>query len=653
MRFSRPTAIAASPSSETRNTNSDKRALEDPTADDESETARESLTPASATSSKSPKGDIVEGEESKQLETIDSIPGFGSSSSASKRVGGEEGFVMSTKEATEGAAAPDVSTQKSLASSPPRPRSSRRSRRSNSDEIPRMVQGHMENNIDNAPHSYQQQHHQHYQAFYQQHPGAYPPPPPPPAYDPSRSSSSWGASSPKLYVQPPPPPPPHLGNSPMQLPSHSGPRTWSDNHQFNRQQPSPPPPHFAASGMSSSTSVLPDHPYEGQPLLHHSTRSSRHRRRERQHRRAYSSSAAEPDAYGSFWREPVRTDVTSSRRSNKAHFSPRNEIMGLTNSLRSTQSAGGGVIIPPDSPSSAASSTRKYYPSPRSVSGPTTPLGGGEAVFMANRHSSGRHHRTESTRKMHIRQQSAQMWVQDIKGQEQAPACRNVLFLLLFVFHLLFIGYLGNIYGNEALRPHGGFATAVTPEELLVNTTTVTDTGDHDTQEVTIYYSNLIVLAGWSGLFAVILSALLFSAMAIFSRHFVQVALCLVICLSFIWGTAGIGLSPQSFVPVTGIIALALTVAYSFIVWDRIPFAASNLLTALRGVNAVPGIIVVAFLFQAVAWTWLLYYVVVVCGVYDSIKNGDLPVSQEFRVIVYSFLGLSFYWTFQVLQVRF
>ena len=49
--------------------------------------------------------------------------------------------------------------------------------------------------------------------------------------------------------------------------------------------------------------------------------------------------------------------------------------------------------------------------------------------------------------------------------------------------------------------------------------------------------------------------------MTAFARRFVQVALMIVIALSFIWGTVGIGFSPKSFVPVTGIIFLALTVA--------------------------------------------------------------------------------------------
>lgn len=280
---------------------------------------------------------------------------------------------------------------------------------------------------------------------------------------------------------------------------------------------------------------------------------------------------------------------------------------------------------------------------------------GGEAVFLAQQ---GRrtHHRNESIRKMQIRQQSAQLFVEDIKGEVQSKQCRDVLFLLIFVFHLLFMGYLGKTYGSESWARHTVANETTTPllegvydDDEVIQPILVTSDG------VEIYYQNLLYIACLCGLFAVALSALLLSAMTIFTKYFVQVALMIVITLSFIWGTVGIGLSPKTVVPVTGIIALAVTVAYSFIVWDRIPFAAANLLTALSGVQANPGTIVVAFCFQALALGWSVYYAIVVYGVYDSIQDNKLQVSSHnnmLRDMIYGFLAISYYWTFQVLQVR-
>lgn len=97
---------------------------------------------------------------------------------------------------------------------------------------------------------------------------------------------------------------------------------------------------------------------------------------------------------------------------------------------------------------------------------------------------------------------------------------------------------------------------------------------------------------------------------------------------------------------------MALAVAYTFIVWDRIPFAAANLLTALSGIRANPGTLVVAFGFQALALAWSVYYAIVVSGIYDAIQEeGRLDLSQPMAYFVYVLLGISYYWTFQVLTV--
>lgn len=133
------------------------------------------------------------------------------------------------------------------------------------------------------------------------------------------------------------------------------------------------------------------------------------------------------------------------------------------------------------------------------------PLSGGSRVSV----------RSSSMRKTHLRQQSVQVFMETIKGVEQRTTCRSVLFLLLFLFHLVFIGYLGMLYGEEAVTPH------------------------KDETEVTIIYKNFVLLACAGGLFAMVLSILLLANMMYFARNFIQVALVLVIGMSFVWGTLG------------------------------------------------------------------------------------------------------------------
>ena len=64
---------------------------------------------------------------------------------------------------------------------------------------------------------------------------------------------------------------------------------------------------------------------------------------------------------------------------------------------------------------------------------------GGEAVFLLNKRSS----QEQSTcakahsRKRHMQQPSAQLFMEEEKGVKQMPACRDIVFMLFFVFHLL------------------------------------------------------------------------------------------------------------------------------------------------------------------------------------------------------------------------
>jgi Plasma-membrane choline transporter len=261
--------------------------------------------------------------------------------------------------------------------------------------------------------------------------------------------------------------------------------------------------------------------------------------------------------------------------------------------------------------------------------------GGGEAVFLAHKNGKGRHR--ESTRKRHMRQQSAQLFMEEVKGTEQPLQCRDMVFLLLFIFHIVGIAFLGNTYGRYAFITVGA-----TSEE----------SGDRE-DKVELYYSNFVYLAGISGLFAVAFSMMTFGLMTVIARRFVQVALGLAITISFVWGTLGTGLSPKNVVPITGFIALALSVAYAFIVWERIPFCAANLTAALSGIRANLGTLVIAASFQVVSLLYSVYFLFVVVGVYDSIQAGHLVLSHDMQICIYTLMGISYYWTYNVILVSF
>jgi len=475
---------------------------------------------------------------------------------------------------------------------------------------------------------------------------------------------------PSTIIGPPPRVPSPYNMSPVGMPQghghghHTHRRAESWSGQFPPMCP-PSPGHYS---MSSGGNPLipflnndPQNHNEMNPLLggpSPTERNSSARRKRKStggHRRSHSSGAAYPGVPANFF-PPDMPPPPPPRTMEK--FSPRGEFMKLTNSFRST----------PESPSGrkAYQGVPPYPPSPsgtpRSISGKVSfsphvgasPSGygainvtnsnaampdfpananvgvGGEAVFLAHKNGGGRHR--ESTRKRHMRQQSAQLFMEEVKGIEQPLQCRDVVFLLLFLFHIVGFAFLGTTYGHDAM-------------DISANNATAGDLGD----EVELYFSNIVYVAGLSGLFALAFSLLAFGLMTMIARKFVQVALCLAITISFAWGTIGTGLSPKNVVPITGFVAFALSVAYAFIVWERIPFCASNLVTALSGLRANTGALVIAISFQVFSVLYFIYFLFVVVGVYDAIQEEKLDLSENMQTFVYTMMGVSFYWTFNVI----
>lgn len=441
--------------------------------------------------------------------------------------------------------------------------------------------------------------------------------------------------------------------------SHRRAESWSGNFP----PMAPPSPGFSySSGGNPLIPFLNDpqsetNPLLGPPQMDSMGRPSSSRRKRKSssggHRRSNSLGAAYPGMPGNFFPGSELPPPPPPRAMEK--FSPRSEFMKLTSSFRGT----------PDSPSGRKMSGYQISPTgtPRSISGKVTfsphvtasPSGygainvtnssmgmpdfpstaGGEAVFLAQKNG-GRHHHShrESSRKRHMRQQSAQLFMEEVKGIHQPMACRDIAFLLLFLFHIVGIAFLGTTYGHDAFDIGVG------------------STEDGLGDEVELYYSNVIYVAGLSGIFAVAVSLLAFGLMTVIARRFVQVALCLAITISFAWGTIGTGLSQKNVVPITGFVALALSIAYAFIVWERIPFCASNLVTALSGLRANLGTLVVALSFQALSLLYCIYFIFVVVGVYNAIQEEKLLLSHNMQVFVYAMMAISFYWTFNVILVR-
>jgi hypothetical protein len=255
-------------------------------------------------------------------------------------------------------------------------------------------------------------------------------------------------------------------------------------------------------------------------------------------------------------------------------------------------------------------------------------------------------HNTTVRPKTHMRQQSVNVYMKMFKGKKQPKSCKDAFFGVLFILQVVVMCYVGIKFGPEA------FVKTETAEVLDDDSNLKPLLLQDDTDDIKLDYQSIVKLASVCGAFAILVSALALAFMMAMSRRLVYVALVLSIGVSFAWGTIGIGISPQSFVPITGIITLMLTVGYMFVVWDRIPFASANLTTALTGVRDNLGLVGIAFLFQFLALVCSICYSFAYVGLYDAMNSGGFIYSGDRAMVIMHVLFLaSYYWTFQVLRV--
>ena len=265
-----------------------------------------------------------------------------------------------------------------------------------------------------------------------------------------------------------------------------------------------------------------------------------------------------------------------------------------------------------------------------------------------------------SRSRSHMRQNSVNLYMKSFKGEVQPKGqFKDVLFGILFILQLVLMCIVGLKFGPDALVPTSedlGLEEGLGDDDTELDNIIGGFDGDvenEDDTKIVLAYQNIVKMAYTCGAFAIIVSALALAFMMAMSRRLVYVALVLSIGVSFAWGTIGIGISPKSFVPITGIIALMLTVGYMFVVWDRIPFASANLTTALTGVRDNLGLVGVAFLFQFLALVCSIYYTFTFVGLHDAMHAGALKgISDNAMIVLDALLLVSYYWTYQVLRVR-
>ena len=118
----------------------------------------------------------------------------------------------------------------------------------------------------------------------------------------------------------------------------------------------------------------------------------------------------------------------------------------------------------------------------------------------------------------------------------------------------------------------------------------------------------------------------------------VKISLIFSVVFSGLLGVYGLMIG-QLMMTIMGFLSCAIGCCYAFAVWNRIPYAAANLRTALTAVRLNMGLVLISYVFMVFAFAWSILFFL---GFGNSLQQASYPVLFCWLV--------SFYWVHQVLQ---
>jgi len=258
------------------------------------------------------------------------------------------------------------------------------------------------------------------------------------------------------------------------------------------------------------------------------------------------------------------------------------------------------------------------------------------------------------------------------RGEVQPKACRDVFWAILFYTHVIAIGYatvrFGPLMASDMASQYAEGAQRWLQEQLLLGEGDNDNDGDasnflsfernrnleegeNGDQDFDLTMNTIWTILAVSGAAGFLISSLAMSLMMTIPTAMIKIALafnlivtagaCL---LSIMIGAIGVAV-------MTGI-GLLFTIYYTYIVWKRIPYAASTLVTALTAVKFNMGLAVLAYNNLVVTFLWTLWWST--AFVATSYVMGDCNAegyceNEINGFLVFLFL-VSFFWTAQVVK---
>jgi len=251
----------------------------------------------------------------------------------------------------------------------------------------------------------------------------------------------------------------------------------------------------------------------------------------------------------------------------------------------------------------------------------------------------------ETLHKIVSREHNVEKLCKNLKGKKQPTSCHDFPFAAFFVLQLIAITCLCMSCGPMALGyvKYNNYDVGIGDE---IKETT--DTSAHlNLDGISFGFFDVLILIVVSGLISITISVFALAVMTAFTKHVIPIALSLSIILSFLWTAVGLIRGEHNFVPVTGLVAFGGSIAYTFTVWENIPFASANLYTALIAIRSCLPLMGLAFVFQIVAMLWSIVYFFASVGIYDKLEDCELDA--RVKMACYFAVAMSFVWTIQTL----
>lgn len=240
--------------------------------------------------------------------------------------------------------------------------------------------------------------------------------------------------------------------------------------------------------------------------------------------------------------------------------------------------------------------------------------------------------------------------IQDAKPADQGRSCRDVFWAVLFYAHLTAIAYLAVVYAPQMVNDiaanteGGGGRVLMTKSRLL-------DDGKQEDTDFDIDPSTLMVVLGACGILGLGVSTAALGFMMSFAEALIKTALLFNIVLFGAMGLLSLAGGALG-VAIMCLIMCAFSAFYAWRVWSRIPFAASNLVTAVTAVRANLGLAFYAYLSLILLFMWSVFWAIsVISTIYITSQcnpQGECQTEVNGGV-VFLFL-VSFYWTIQVIS---